>query len=182
MYVFNRVMVNSQLPKRISKLSEISNNLWRSWNTEFLRIFQKIDVDVRYASNSAALLNSSLFFPVADSVELPCSSISTSRVLAPCIPISAARLTAVVVLATPPLVTATVMTIGSLLCIRGDPAPTALPITRLFSSMPMIYDSFPIRHTSPVHMVSGILQQLKTPFDASILIGLLYHIPFISAR
>jgi len=51
MYVFNRVMVNSQLPKRISKLSEISNNLWWSWNTEFLRIFKKIDVDVWYASN-----------------------------------------------------------------------------------------------------------------------------------
>ena len=51
MYVFNRVVVNSQLPKRISKLSEISNNLWWSWNTEFLRIFKKIDVDVWYASN-----------------------------------------------------------------------------------------------------------------------------------
>ena len=43
MYVFNRVMVNSQLPKRISKLSEISNNLWWSWNTEFLKIRHKLD-------------------------------------------------------------------------------------------------------------------------------------------
>ena len=51
MYVFNRIMVNSQLPKRISKLSEISNNLWWSWNTEFLRLFKIIDVDVWYASN-----------------------------------------------------------------------------------------------------------------------------------
>ncbi len=51
MYVFNRIMVNSQLPKRISKLAEISNNLWWSWNTEFLRLFKRIDVDVWYASN-----------------------------------------------------------------------------------------------------------------------------------
>ena len=51
MYVFNRIMVNSQLPKRIAKLAEISNNLWWSWNTEFLRLFKRIDVDVWYASN-----------------------------------------------------------------------------------------------------------------------------------
>ena len=46
MYVFNRNTVNPQLPKRIEKLSEISNNLWWSWNTEFLRLFQKIDKDL----------------------------------------------------------------------------------------------------------------------------------------
>lgn len=46
MYVFNRITVNPQLPKRIEKLSEISNNLWWSWNTEFLRLFQKIDIDL----------------------------------------------------------------------------------------------------------------------------------------
>ena len=51
MYVFNRIMVNSQLPKRISKLADISNNLWWSWNTEFLRLFKRIDVDVWYASD-----------------------------------------------------------------------------------------------------------------------------------
>ena len=51
MYVFNRIMVNSQLPKRISKLSEIANNLWWSWNTEFLRLFKRIDVDIWYASD-----------------------------------------------------------------------------------------------------------------------------------
>ena len=51
MYIFNRIMVNSQLPKRISKLSEISNNLWWSWNTEFLRLFKKIDSDVWAQSN-----------------------------------------------------------------------------------------------------------------------------------
>ena len=51
MYIFNRITVNSQLPKRISKLQDISNNLWWSWNTEFLRLFKKIDIDVWYESN-----------------------------------------------------------------------------------------------------------------------------------
>ena len=46
MYVFNKITVNPQLPKRIEKLSEISNNLWWSWNTEFLRLFKTIDNDV----------------------------------------------------------------------------------------------------------------------------------------
>jgi len=46
MYVFNRITVNPQLPKRISRLSEISNNLWWSWNTEFLRLFKKIDLEL----------------------------------------------------------------------------------------------------------------------------------------
>ena len=46
MYIFNRITVNPQLPKRIEKISEISNNLWWSWNTEFLRLFQEIDRDL----------------------------------------------------------------------------------------------------------------------------------------
>ena len=46
MYVFNRITVNPQLPKKINKLAEVTNNLWWSWNTEFLRIFQKIDSDL----------------------------------------------------------------------------------------------------------------------------------------
>ena len=46
MYVFNRITVNPQLPKRIEKLSEISYNLWWSWNTEFLRLFKQIDIDL----------------------------------------------------------------------------------------------------------------------------------------
>ena len=45
-YIFNKITVNPQLPKRIEKLSEVSNNLWWSWNTEFLRLFQKIDKDL----------------------------------------------------------------------------------------------------------------------------------------
>ena len=51
MYVFNRITVNPQLPKRIEKLSEISNNLWWAWNTEFLKLFQKIDIDLWEQSN-----------------------------------------------------------------------------------------------------------------------------------
>ena len=46
MYIFNRVTVVPQLPKRISKLTEIANNLWWSWNTEFLKLFKKIDNDL----------------------------------------------------------------------------------------------------------------------------------------
>ena len=46
MYLFNRITVNPQLPKRIEKLSEIANNLWWSWNTNFLKIFKEIDIDL----------------------------------------------------------------------------------------------------------------------------------------
>ena len=45
-YLFNRITVNPQLPKRIGRLSEIANNLWWSWNTEFLRLFKIIDMEV----------------------------------------------------------------------------------------------------------------------------------------
>ena len=51
MYIFNKITVNPQLPKRIEKLSEIANNLWWSWNTEFLRLFQRIDGDLWEESN-----------------------------------------------------------------------------------------------------------------------------------
>ena len=46
MYVFNKITVNPQLPKNIDRLQEIANNLWWSWNTEFLRLFKKIDNDL----------------------------------------------------------------------------------------------------------------------------------------
>jgi len=46
MYLFNRVIVNPQLPKRIEKLSEVANNLWWAWNSEFLRLFKMIDIDL----------------------------------------------------------------------------------------------------------------------------------------
>ena len=46
MYIFNRVTVVPKLPKRIGRLPEIANNLWWSWNTEFLRLFQEIDPEL----------------------------------------------------------------------------------------------------------------------------------------
>ena len=46
MYIFNKIKVNPQLPKPIKELDTISNNLWWSWNTEFLRLFQMIDYDL----------------------------------------------------------------------------------------------------------------------------------------
>ena len=45
-YVFNKITVRPQLPKRIDKLGEISYNLWWSWNTDFLRLFKNIDIDL----------------------------------------------------------------------------------------------------------------------------------------
>lgn len=51
MYLFNRITVNPQLPKRINKLATIANNLWWSWNTEFLRLFQRIDMDLWEQAN-----------------------------------------------------------------------------------------------------------------------------------
>ena len=46
MYVFNKITVNPQLPKRIDALGKITNNLWWCWNTEFLRLFKRIDIDL----------------------------------------------------------------------------------------------------------------------------------------
>jgi len=46
MYVFNKITVNPQLPKRIDDLGKITNNLWWCWNTEFLKLFKKIDIDL----------------------------------------------------------------------------------------------------------------------------------------
>lgn len=46
MYIFNKITVNPQLPKNIEKLQEIANNLWWSWNTEYLRLLKKIDKDL----------------------------------------------------------------------------------------------------------------------------------------
>ena len=46
MYIFNKVTVVPQLPKSINRLNEVANNLWWSWNTEFLRLFKIIDIDL----------------------------------------------------------------------------------------------------------------------------------------
>ena len=46
MYVFNKIMVEPQLPKSINRLDEIANNLWWSWNSEYLRLLKKMDRDL----------------------------------------------------------------------------------------------------------------------------------------
>ena len=46
MYIFNKITVNPQLPKPIEKLGKVTENLWWSWNTEFLKIFKEIDIDL----------------------------------------------------------------------------------------------------------------------------------------
>ena len=46
MYIFNKITVNPQLPKSINRLQEIANNLWWSWNSEFLRLLKKMDNDL----------------------------------------------------------------------------------------------------------------------------------------
>lgn len=45
-YVFNKITVRPQLPKRIGKLYDISYNVWWSWNSEFLRLFKQMDNDL----------------------------------------------------------------------------------------------------------------------------------------
>ena len=46
MYIFNKITVNTQLPKRLGELLDIANNLCLSWNSEFLRLFKEIDSDL----------------------------------------------------------------------------------------------------------------------------------------
>lgn len=43
MYLFGKITVKPQLPERISYLSNIANNLWWSWNTSALRLYDYID-------------------------------------------------------------------------------------------------------------------------------------------
>ncbi len=45
-FIFNKITVRPQLPKRIGKLYDISYNMWWSWNTEFLRLFKNLDIDL----------------------------------------------------------------------------------------------------------------------------------------
>ena len=51
MYIFNKITVNPQLPKRIERIGDIANNLWWSWNTEFLKLFKEIDRDLWESTN-----------------------------------------------------------------------------------------------------------------------------------
>ena len=43
MYLFGKITVKPQLPKRIAELSTIANNLWWSWNSYALRLYDYID-------------------------------------------------------------------------------------------------------------------------------------------
>ncbi len=46
MYVFNKIIVEPQLPKSINRLDEIANNLWWSWNSEYLKLLKQMDKDL----------------------------------------------------------------------------------------------------------------------------------------
>lgn len=46
MHILNKITVRPQLPKSISRLQELSCNLWWSWNTEYLKLIKKIDQDL----------------------------------------------------------------------------------------------------------------------------------------
>lgn len=46
MYLFGKITVNPKLPERICALAEIANNVWWSWNSDFLKLFQKIDIEL----------------------------------------------------------------------------------------------------------------------------------------
>ncbi len=46
MYIFNTITIRPKLPEKIRRLEEISNNLWWSWNIEFLQALREIDKDV----------------------------------------------------------------------------------------------------------------------------------------
>lgn len=46
MYLFGKITVTPQLPKRISGLRDLAYNLWWSWNTYALELYDYIDVDL----------------------------------------------------------------------------------------------------------------------------------------
>ena len=46
MYLFNKITVKPQMPKNINRLDEIANNLWWSWNSEYLKLLKKMDKDL----------------------------------------------------------------------------------------------------------------------------------------
>ena len=46
MYVFGKINVKPQLPERIAGLYDLANNLWWSWNTYALRLYDYINSDL----------------------------------------------------------------------------------------------------------------------------------------
>ena len=52
-YMFNKITVRPQLPKNINKLYDIAYNVWWSWNTEYLKLFKEIDIDLFTTTTTA---------------------------------------------------------------------------------------------------------------------------------
>ena len=46
-YLFGKINVKPQLPERIEGLYELATNLWWSWNSYALRLYDYIDSDLR---------------------------------------------------------------------------------------------------------------------------------------
>ena len=46
MYLFGKVTVIPKIPERINRLEELAYNLWWAWNTETLKLFKAIDIDL----------------------------------------------------------------------------------------------------------------------------------------
>lgn len=44
-FKLRRIFIESQLPKELEPLRELSNNLWWSWNQEAIDLFHSIDSD-----------------------------------------------------------------------------------------------------------------------------------------
>ena len=43
MYLFGKIIVRPQLPENISKLNDIANNIWWTWNINSLVLFKDLD-------------------------------------------------------------------------------------------------------------------------------------------
>ncbi len=46
MYLFGKITVKPQLPESISKLNDIANNVWWTWNINCLKLFEDIDIEL----------------------------------------------------------------------------------------------------------------------------------------
>ncbi|MBE5822257.1 MAG: glycosyltransferase family 1 protein [Clostridiales bacterium] len=46
MYLFGKITVKPQLPDRISKLQDIANNIWWTWNINSLKLFEELDAEL----------------------------------------------------------------------------------------------------------------------------------------
>ena len=46
MYLFGKVTVIPKVPERIDRLEDLAYNLWWSWNTDALKLFKLIDIEL----------------------------------------------------------------------------------------------------------------------------------------